>query len=139
MRANRIEITKDNLDDYIGLDIIAFHWAKPGACGEHGGVVFITSDGNVYHTNYVFPKYGITRDDLYKIFPPLSDFRPGILGGGLYPDEWKDEYLGLGNFLVVHRSLWNDFVSLSEAELARLKEEGENVILYNVWDSVIVK
>ena len=134
-----IEITKDLINDYLGLDIVAFHWAAPGACGEHGGVVFITSDGNVYHTNYVLPKYGITEDDLCKIFPPLSDFKPGIFGGGLFPPEWKDQYLGLGNYLVVHRSLWDDFVSLSEAELARLKEEGENVILYNIWDSVIVK
>ena len=139
MRLNATEINASNLNDYLGLDIVAFHWAAAGACGEHGGVVFITSDGTVYHTNYVYPQYGITRDDLCKIFPPLSDIQPGIFGGGSYPNEWKDQYLGLGNFLVVHRSLWNDFVSLSEAELARLKEEGESVILYNIWDSVILK
>ena len=139
MRLNATEINASNLNDYLGLDIVAFHWAAAGACGEHGGVVFITSDGTVYHTNYVYPQYGITRDDLCKIFPPLSDIQPGIFGGGLYPNEWKDQYLGLGNFLVVHRSLWNDFITLSEVELARLKEEGESVILYNIWDSVILK
>jgi len=139
MRLNATEINASNLNDYLGLDIVAFHWAAAGACGEHGGVVFITSDGTVYHTNYVYPQYGITRDDLCKIFPPLSDIQPGIFGGGLYPKEWKDQYLGLGNFLVVHRSLWNDFITLSEVELARLKEEGESVILYNIWDSVILK
>lgn len=139
MRLNATEINASNLNDYLGLDIVAFHWAAAGACGEHGGVVFITSDGTVYHTNYVYPQYGITRDDLCKIFPPLSDIQPGIFGGGTYPNEWKDQYLGLGNFLVVHRSLWNDFITLSEVELARLKEEGESVILYNIWDSVILK
>ena len=139
MRLNATEINASNLNDYLGLDIVAFHWAAAGACGEHGGVVFITSDGTVYHTNYVYPQYGITRDDLCKIFPPLSDIQPGIFGGGLYPKEWKDQYLGLGNFLVVHRSLWNDFITLSKVELARLKEEGESVILYNIWDSVILK
>ena len=44
MRLNATEINASNLNDYLGLDIVAFHWAVPGACGEHGGVVFITSD-----------------------------------------------------------------------------------------------
>ena len=139
MRLNAIEINADNLNDYLGLEIVAFHWAAPGACGEHGGVVFITSDGNVYHTNYVLPKYGITEDDLCKIFPPLSDFKPGIFGGGLFPPEWKDQYLGLGNYLVVHISFWNEFVSQSKQELARQKAKGDNVILYNIWDSIVLK
>lgn len=139
MRLNAIEINADNLNDYLGLDIVAFHWAAPGACGEHGGVVFITSDGIVYHTNYVCPKYEITKDDLCKIFPPFSDFHQGIFGGGLYPPEWKDQYLGLGNYLVVHISLWNVFASLSKQELARLKAERDNVILYNIWDSIILE
>lgn len=139
MRHNALEINASNLNDYLGLDIVAFHWAVPGACGEHGGVVFITSDGNIYHTNYVYPEYGITEEDLCKIFPPLSDFTPGIFGGGLFPPEWKDQYLGLGNYLVVHFSLWNEFVSQSEQELARSKAKGDSVILYNIWDSIILE
>ena len=138
MRLNAIEINADNLNDYLGLEIVAFHWAAPGACGEHGGVVFITSDGNVYHTNYVLPKYGITEDDLCKLFPPLSDFHPGIFGGGCYPDEWKDSYLGLGNYLVVKDTLWEEFSSLAKSELKRLAEEELNVILYNIWIDVII-
>lgn len=138
MRLNAIEINTDNLNDYLSLEIMAFHWAAPGACGEHGGVVFITSDGNVYHTNYVLPKYGITEDDLYKLFPPLSDFHPGIFGGGCYPDEWKDSYLGLGNYLVVKDTVWEEFSSLAKSELKRLAEEEQNVILYNIWIDVII-
>lgn len=139
MKKEQIDINASNLNDCFGLDIVAFHWAAPGACGEHGGIVFITSDGNVYQTNYVYPKYGITKDDLCKIFPPFSNFHPGIFGGGLYPPEWKDQYLGLGNYLVVHISLWNVFAFLSKQELARLKAERDNVILYNIWDSIILK
>ena len=139
MRHNALEINASNLNDYLGLDIVAFHWAVPGACGEHGGVVFVTSDGNIYHTNYVYPEYGITEEDLCKIFPPLSDCHPGVFGGGLFPDEWKGQHLGLGNYLVVHKSLWEDFCSLSEQEFFRMKAEGKNVILYNLWHSVILK
>jgi len=139
MRKKQIEINASNLNDYMGLEIVAFHWAAPGACGEHGGIVFITSDGNVYHTNYVLPKYGITEDDLCKIFPPLSDFHPGIFGGGFYPVEWKDQYLGLGNYLVVKDTLWEEFSGLAKSEIKRLAEEEQNVILYNIWIDVIIK
>lgn len=45
-------VNESNLQDYYGLDIIAFHWAEGGACGEPAGVVFVTRDGRVCHTNY---------------------------------------------------------------------------------------
>lgn len=122
MSIKTIDVKSDNLADYLGLDIVAFHWAAAGACGEHGGVIFITSDGNVYHTNYVYPEYGVTKDDLLRVFPPLSDFRPGIFGGGSYPSEWKDQYLGLGNYLVIHESIWEEFSELAKSELERMKE-----------------
>lgn len=138
MRLNAIEINADNLNDYLDLDVVAFHWAAPGACGEHGGVIFVTSDGKVYHTNYVYPEYGVTSDDLCKIFPPLSDFHPGIFGGGMYPPEWKDQYLGLGNYLVIKSTLWEEFSALAKSELKRLADEGQNVILYNIWIDVII-
>lgn len=139
MESHIIEIDSTNKDKAIGLDIIAFQWAAGGACGEPGGVVFITRDSKVYHTNYVFDKYGITCDDLYEIFPPLAHMDVGVFGGGIYPDGWKDKYLGLGNYLVIHESIWEDFNQTAESELARLHGKGKNVILYNIWDSVILK
>ena len=138
MKKEQIDINASNLNDCLGLDIVAFHWAAPGACGEHGGVIFVTSDGKVYHTNYVYPEYGVSDEDLCKIFPPLSDFHPGIFGGGMYPPEWKDRYLGLGNYLVVKDTLWDEFSDLARSELKRLEEEGQNVILYNIWIDVII-
>ena len=139
METNIIEIDSSNKDKAIGLDIVAFQWAAGGACGEPGGVVFITKDSKVYHTNYVFDNYGITCDDICEIFPPLEHIDVGVFGGGLYPDGWKDQYLGLGNYLVVHESIWEDFTQTAELELARLHDEGTDVILYNIWDSVILK
>lgn len=134
-----IEINSSNKDKALGLDIVAFQWAAGGACGEPGGVVFITKDAKVYHTNYVFDQYGITVDDLYEIYPPLAHIDAGIFGGGIYPPGWKDQYLGLGNYLVVHESIWEDFSQIAESEMARLHNEGNNVILYNIWDSVVLK
>ena len=139
MEFKTVEINKSNVNNYIGLDIIAFKWAAGGACGEPGGVVFITSDGQVYHTNYVFSEYGITGDDLCRLFPPISSFEPGVFGGGYYPPEWKDQYLGLGNYLVVHESIWDAFSTKARNELAIRNAAGDRVILYNIWVEVILE
>lgn len=135
---NVIEITQSNLQECINLDIIAFHWAAGGACGEGGAVVFITKDGQVYHSNYIYPGF-IAIEDLFKIFPPLSEFRPGIMGGGLYPPMWKDIYLGLGNYLVVHESICEAFKKTAKDELESRNKKGEKVILYNIWGDVVLK
>ncbi len=138
MNVEIIEINKDNISDYLKLDIVAFHWAAGGACGVPGEVVFITRDTRVFETNYVYPVFGITKEDLFRIFPPLSEFHPGLLGGGYYPPSWKDEYLGLGNYLVVHESIWEDFSRTAREELTERNARGESVILYNIWGEIII-
>ena len=134
-----IEINGDNLLHYLGLEIIAFHWAARGACGEHGGVFFITRSGQVYHTNYAYPEFGISMDDLCKLFPPQAEFQVGVFGGGCFPREWKDQYLGLGNYLVIHESIWDEFTREARLELKERENNGENVILYRIWDSVVLR
>ena len=134
-----IVITKDNINDYLDLDIVAFHWAVGGACGRPGGVVFITRNGRVFQTNYCTPSYGITEKDLCRIFPLFSEIDEGILGGGIYPPKWKDKYLGLGNYLIVHESIWDDFVQMSKNELDNYSKNGVSVILYNIWVLVVLK
>ena len=48
MKIDPIEVHSSDLNDYLGLEIVAFHWAAAGACGEGGAVVFITTDVKVY-------------------------------------------------------------------------------------------
>lgn len=138
MDNNLIEITSTNKDKALGLDIVAFQWAAGGACGEPGGVIFITRDFQVYHTNYVFDRYGITVDDLCEIFPPLAHIEAGVFGGGVYPAGWKDQYLGLGNYLVVHESIWDDYSDMANKELERRQSEDNYAILYNIWADVVL-
>ena len=137
IRPEITEVSRKNLSDCIGLDIVAFHWAAAGACGEPGSVIFLTREGQIYHANYVFSD--ISEADLVTIFPPFTQMIPGIFGGGTYPHPWKDQYLGLGNFLVVHESIWEDFHRIAEEELARKKSEGEYVILFQIWIDVVLK
>lgn len=51
---NVIEINSENYKDYLHLDIIAFSFAGEGAQGEGGGLCMVTSDGKLYHTNFVY-------------------------------------------------------------------------------------
>ena len=139
MEIEPIEINVSNVERAFGLDIVAFQWAAGGACGEPGGVIFITRDSQVYHTNYVFDRYGITVDDLCEIFPPLAHIKAGVFGGGVYPAGWKDQYLGLGNYLVVHESIWEDFSDMANKELERRQSEDDYAILYNIWADVVLK
>ena len=139
MEIEPIEINVSNVERAFGLDIVAFQWAAGGACGEPGGVFFITRDSQVYHTNYVFDWYGITVDDLCEIFPPLAHIEAGVFGGGVYPAGWKDQYLGLGNYLVVHESIWEDFSDMANKELERRQSEDDYAILYNIWADVVLK
>ena len=78
-------------------------------------------------------------DDLCKLFPPLAEFQVGVFGGGCFPREWKDQYLGLGNYLVIHESIWDEFTREARLELKERENNGENVILYRIWDSVVLR
>ena len=127
-----IEITHSNLEENIGLDIVAFQWASAGACGEPCGVVFVTRDGRVFHTNYGLPSYGLDDNDITLIFPPLAlmEVYPFSV---LCPEGWNSCYLGLGNYLVIHESIWKGFDDAAKAEQVRCSESGEGGLLYNYW------
>lgn len=132
-----IEITRSNIEENIGLDIVAFHWASGGACGEPCGVVFVTRDGRVFHSNYGSPMYGLDEEDLTVLFPPLAwvEMYPF---SALCPDDWNSCYLGLGNYLVVHKSIWEGFYDAAKAEQVRRSESGEGGLLYNYWIHVVL-
>ena len=51
---------------------------------------------------------------------------------------WKDQYLGLGNYLVIHESIWANFQETAKKELDRRQKQGDHVILYNIWVEVVL-
>ena len=138
MDIKQIDINKNNIQNYLGLDIVAFQWAAAGACGEHGGIVFITKKGKVYHTNYVYPEYGISWDDLFDIFPSFERILDSIYGSRKEHLEWEYLYLGLGNSLIVHESIWNNFNLSAKTKLHEEHEAGNDEIMYNVWIKAVL-
>ena len=51
---------------------------------------------------------------------------------------WKDQYLGLGNYLVVHESIWDAFSDMANKELEQRQSEDDYALLYNIWVDVVL-
>ena len=132
-----IEITHSNIEEYIGLGIVAFHWAGGGACGEPCGVIFVTREGRAFHTNYGSTEHCLVDGDLTRLFPSLAWVDVYIIDV-MCPKGWKSCYLGLGNYLVVHETIWKEFQDAAKAEQTRRSESGEGGILYNFWVEVVL-
>ena len=125
----------------LGADIVAFQLAEPGAMGWPGGVFFVTSDRKVYRTCYLEPSdysgmsKSMSTDNLKSVFPPLKEFRSGLMGRGVEsPDGWHHTYLGMGNHLLVKKSIKGEF----EKKAAELLEKNPGAILYNVWMDAVL-
>lgn len=136
------QVGKKDVRKLRGLDIVALQYAEGGAMGEPGGVYFVTSGKEVYHTNYLYSvsesddRKKMSLKDLEKIFPPLRDFSYGLAGHGVTaPAAWHHEYLGFGNHLLLKESLRERF----SARAAELLEQYPDRILYNLWLTTVLE
>ena len=122
----RIELTKSNYKGYLPIDIAAFSFAAAGAMGEHGGVIIVGSDAQVYHLNYVHGEWD-SFDDIIEICPLLRDCHFTVFGTGSdVPEGYQFAYLGFGNYLVVKSDFWKEFNDMKDSY------KGDE-ILYNTW------
>lgn len=117
------EITPDNYNDYLPLDIIAFSYAEPGAQGEAGAMILVTRDKTAFHLNYCSNNW--SQEYLLEVCPMLNDVTITTFG---YCDNaaegWSPINLGAGNHLFVH----NDY---AQKLIEKIKEE--NVFPYSNW------
>lgn len=121
-----IELTKSNYKGHLPIDVAAFSFAAAGAMGEHGGVIIVDSDAQVYHLNYVHGEWG-SFDDIIEICPLLKECDFTVFGyGSKVPDGYQFANLGFGNFLVVKGDFWKEFNDMKDSYKG-------NKILYNTW------
>jgi len=127
-----IEITKSNYKNYDFHDIVAFSCASPGAMGDRGTVVIVTTEGSVYHTN---PYLGdMTEEETFQICPLLKECHFGMFGGGDIPEGWHSFYLGGGNHLVVNDVIVPQFLEITEKEVNQ-----KGGYLYNKWLEIVLE
>ncbi len=92
-----IDINSSNYTKYQNIDIIAFSFANPGAQGKPGDIKIMSSNGILYHTNYI---HSISLEDAFLVCPTLKDCKFNLFEA-LVPKGWASFYVGGGNFLVV--------------------------------------
>lgn len=137
-----IKVGNKDVDNLLGLDIIAIQFAEGGAQGYHGGVFFVTSDRKVFFTCYLEPSeytnYAeqMSWENLEKVLPPLKELHNYIANRyAVVLREWGYKYLGAGNHLLVKDTILDEFEKKYEA---LLNEEPE-LILYNLWLEAVLK
>ena len=129
------EINRDNVQDYIGLDIVAFYWGGDDIFGKQGIVFFITRDGRVCQTHYGL---NVTREEQFRIFPPFAKMDPGQFEKPVLPPEWVHHNLGKGNHLVVHESLEGRFLPSAEEEINKRRARGESAYLIGISKEIVL-
>lgn len=105
---NIIEISNVDLRKSVFRDTQFVMFAESGAMGEPGAVVIVTSDGSIFHCNYVYGDIELSK--LCKVIPVLGEWYPGLFGAyDRIPEGWSCEYLGAGNHLLIRNDIYDEF------------------------------
>lgn len=98
-----IVIKPNNYRQYLPIDVVAFHYSDPGACGYHGVLRIITSKKELYMVHYLYDKW--EDSDLLQVCPVLRHINFGIFRHNIVLPEWKTLYMGLGNSLFFKKDI----------------------------------
>ena len=79
-----IEINKENYSSVLPVDVVAFHYASPGACGYPGHIRIITSDGRKVRVDYT----DTPREIVSRICPPLESIAQASTNNLPMPIGW---------------------------------------------------
>lgn len=123
-----INFGDDDYKKYVGLDIVAFSWAHPGAMGSPGEVEIVTSDGRWYVTNYAWGT--IAWENVCEVVPVLDQCDFGLVGDDTCPEGWTPVDLGMGNHLVLNDSIVGRFMELTQDVETRVE-------MYQRWGNAV--
>ena len=96
-----IEINKENYSSVLPVDVVAFHYASPGACGYPGHIRIITRDGRKVRVDYT----DTPREIVSRICPPLESIAQASTNNLPMPIGWVRLNMGLGNALFLTSEL----------------------------------
>lgn len=123
-----LHINKENYEDYLNLDIIAFSFAFGGAQGSPGEIIVVTKDAQLYNMNYCYDN--MTVEMCYEVCPPLKGCSFGMFEVEKTPIGWEGISLGAGNFLVLAETLYNQLIQ----EMSEIPP----YTLYGRWINMVI-
>ena len=109
-----IEISKAELKSELFEDVLFVQFAEGGAMGADAGTVCVVKpDGKLYRISLC--KWDISLRDIKDAFPTMEKWNFGVCGnGGTASVGWRYLYIGLGNHLVIHESVYEEFCDMRE-------------------------
>lgn len=127
MKENRfIVLSKEDYSSVLPLDVVAFHYSAPGACGYHGVIRLITRDRRLYMINYLYDCW--PKEDLFKVCPPYeyiltsyNEYRP-------LPFGWMHLNMGLGNSLFLTAELRQN-IAVADMRPPEIYQQWDRLIL----------
>lgn len=110
------EIHNNDLKKGVFTNTQFIFFAESGAMGEPGSVMLITAGGSIFHCNYCFGDVSLNK--LCRCIPVLKECNFNVLEDTIrISDEWKHEYLGAGNHLLIRNDIYDRFKeAISDAE-----------------------
>lgn len=120
MKRHITEINNTDLKKSLFKNAQFVFFAEAGAMGEPGRVLVVTAGGSIFHGNYCMGNIDVNK--LFRSLPVLKYF--GDTGG--VPDDWKYEYLGAGNHLLIRSDVYREF----KHELREVEYPED---LYPIW------
>lgn len=102
------EIHNSDLQKRVFTNTQFIFFAERGAMGEPGNVLLITAGGSIFHCNYYLGDVSLNK--LCRCVPVLKECNFNTLGDGeSISNEWKHEYLGAGNHLIIRNDVYGRF------------------------------
>lgn len=106
----RIEITKENLEEIDYDSVIALTIAEGGAMGEPNALLVVTDELKVYHLN--FRTTEIPIETIKNKLTVLMKFDCGFWGTSISEEGWRSFNLGMGNHLIMRKEYAEKFLNL---------------------------
>ena len=131
-----IRLNNKNYKSYLPLDIVAFSWAFGGAMGDAGGVIIVCRNGESYYFNWA--SGDVSENMIYEILPVITKCELPIVGEtDIVPEGWHHISLGAGNNLIIKEE-YVEPLRLAWKKFCKTIEQGRYIILYNVWQQLIM-
>lgn len=122
---NIVELTRENYENYLPIQVKAFSFAEVGAMGCPGEFILVENHDRIFKFN--IRTFECNRSEIEKIIPLYYECRFGLFGFYELPEGWNGIYLGCGNHLIIYDSIYEEFQENAK----------DYQYLYSKWQKIV--
>lgn len=121
-----IILSKDDYTSVLPVEVVAFHFSNPGACGYHGVIRLITRDRRQYMVRYLYDAW--PSEAIAEVCPPFDEIKHSYQNMGPLPAGWVRINMGLGNSLFVRGDV-RQHISVAGMMPHQIYQQWEELVL----------